>query len=403
MDTVAVDVGTACVDLAKWDGRALQVEKLPTADPCVNLTKWLDILGPNTEFRFSFRSTNAQFGSAAVVHEILMMAERRGASRLDWVRSPHAERPSMTGARWFANRHRLGHVLVMDWGSSDATCGLVDPSEYCEVDFLRSWSCDANGPMKFGSTFSELETWNDARREAKPQVELVCCGGIGSALAAKIADRTGFSRALVPEYAGCLGTIGMIVSPTVFQADVKWEPGPLDAVRLRVGLCELMNQLGHQIALAGYDFDDVFCDQFVRWGQAGDKIEFSTKCGHAPNETHLREIAVRRLAERGQSTDKHQRLELRGAMARAVIDTRQWELPPPQMAKCVQTRALAEEAVREFAPTGNITERFDLPTGALVVGPAAIREPWHITVVPAGWRAETARAGGILLRKSDEP
>src|SRR5262245_31939122 len=113
VDTVAIDVGTAFVDLAKWDGLELQIEKLPTADPVVELAGWLELLAPRKGFALSihqintgcgFANSRVKNGEEAIEH----VAWQRGASRIWHV----PVIPAHSRARWSMERHRLSCAFI---------------------------------------------------------------------------------------------------------------------------------------------------------------------------------------------------------------------------------------------------------------------------------------------------
>lgn len=400
MDTVAVDVGSAFVDLAKWDGHALQLEKLPAAHPPAALPQWLELLLPRKGFEFRFHTSRAEFNPD--VPAFRKVLKDFGASGSMYDHGISATTTSFRGARWYADRHRLGTLLALDAGVCLSRCALVEPGGSSAAYNECKWRRDTTGRIRFDETLDELAAGLSSRKDRMGNSNAVCCGGVAPVFAANFAARTGSARVLIPDHAGCMGAIGLLLSPEPFQVEAVWGPRPIDAKFLREEFARLMEELGRAITLAGYDFDDVTCKRSVRYSRAGAEVGFEAPCGPLVRDTDSPNAYLESQVEEHIRTASHETIVMGGAIIRAAVDTRQWQLPPPALVKSVATRPLDDRAVRELAPTDNLLERDALLPGAKIGGPAVIRERFHITVVPDHWTAEVSRAGGVMLRRLAE-
>jgi len=194
-----------------------------------------------------------------------------------------------------------------------------------------------------------------------------------------------------------MGALGLILCPETLQVDSSWVPRPIDAGFLREMFSKLMDELGREITSAGYDFDEVICQRYVRFIRAGAEIGFESHCGPSLREIDFPDAYLRSRIEEDETFAAGGPILMREAVIRAAVDTRQWEFPPPQAVKSVATQPLDDRCVREIAPVGDIVERNSLLPGAQVLGPAVIRDRFHLTTVPEFWKAEVSRAGGVML------
>ena len=121
-DVVNVDIGHGFVDLCKWDGRSIEVEK--AAVPAgLEPAAWIDRMSPRAGFDLVVRST--RFPSAAQA-DVASVSGVRGAGSCRIVPSDCAADPGEAAARQAANRNRLGKICSVEIGAAEVRVGLID-------------------------------------------------------------------------------------------------------------------------------------------------------------------------------------------------------------------------------------------------------------------------------------
>ncbi|MBI5765423.1 MAG: hypothetical protein HZA51_18090 [Planctomycetes bacterium] len=394
MDTVVVDVGTATVNLAKWDGRALQVEKLPTGDPITELPQWLDLLSPRRGFEFRYSSTRVSYTKPEFQRRVFDNAVHYGASQASAAMTNGGHGPGLHALRWLAGRHRLEEALGVDVGASSyrsRQLHLRGTEPECLVWPRTANRVDASRLNDAATSFAKSMRHDLAIVDSSP---LVCSGGDGPFHAAEFAAQLGRRRVIVPDYAGCFEAIGLVCMPKVFQVEQPMHDHPLSMGPLRDAFCRLMEEISGRISMDGLDFDDVTCAQWIAVRRVGETAERCVPCESSTNERDVAQSFARRI-ESG-NFDPQDLLMCR-AIASAHQDQLSLDLPPPPLATVRRTTARSGADIQSQFMHRRMVERSDLAPGATLHGPAAIREPWHVTIVPDGWIAEVAMAGGMVL------
>jgi N-methylhydantoinase A/oxoprolinase/acetone carboxylase beta subunit len=181
---------------------------------------------------------------------------------------------------------------------------------------------------------------------------LVAFGGAGPLHACALADALGMPAVLVPARAGVFSAVGLLAAPEQIDLVRTW-PTPLD----HAGLDDARAALAHDAAtLLGGD-----TATFVDGRYAGQSHELTVDSVADFHALHARRNGYAR---------KDDPVEVVAIRARASV---------------ASPIAVADLPAPERRP---------------VRGPAVIAEPDCTTWVPDGWRAETAEAGALLLRRA---
>lgn len=398
MDTVAVDVGSATANLVKWDGRTLQVEKLPTGDPITELPRWLDLLSPRRGFDFRYSSARDDESQPEIRNRVVDIAVKHGASSPPHSSTEGAFGPGHYSLSWLAARHRLSDYVGLDIGASSHRARWCQPRRTGFRFGVSQRTKNEPGHVTRGVDVASIM---DGLRHLSPDVStppLICSGGDGPLVAADLASQFKLRRVIVPDYAGCFEALGLVCMPNVFHVEQSLHDQILSMGPLRDAFSKLMEEVSRRISMVGLDFDDVTCTWGVTLSRRGEHTEKFDIGVRAMDE---REI-IRSFAQHSQSDGVAPNdIIMRRAFASAQTDTSAVELPPPPLATARHTAALSDAEVRSLFSRGAIIERHALVPGATIDGPVAIREPWHVTIVPDGWTAEVALAGGIVLTLQD--
>ncbi|MEK6642600.1 MAG: hydantoinase/oxoprolinase family protein [Planctomycetota bacterium] len=287
-------------------------------------------------------------------------------------------------------------ALGIDGGASIVK-GQWSPIGNCRISLLSLPRPATDKPATTIRALSDAIRKQNSRFQEGSQHSLICFGGWGPLVAAALAEELETRELLIPDYAGCFDVLGSILQGNNYQAMKALDDQPLSMEVLH-GVCrELMEEIAKQISLDGLDFDDVTCRQWVKVGRRGWNDNQFLLCNSRMSE-HDITLANKGPGDSGQ--DRVDDLVMRQAVASARFDVTAVELPSPPSVTTRRTTVMPDDEIRRYLISGKVIERCELAQGARVDGPAAIREPWHLTVVPAGWRAEVAIAGGILLRRA---
>ncbi len=398
MDTVAVDVGTATVNLIKWDGRTLQVEKLPTGDPVVGLPLWLDLLSPRPGFEFRYSSTRHDASQPDIRNQVIAIAVNHGASSPSDSNTEDTFGPGHYALSWLAARHRLSDYIGLDIGATAHRARWLQPRK---TGFRFGVGRRVKNKPGHATRGVDVASIMEGMQRLSPDVSappLICSGGDGPLVAAELAMQFGLRQVIVPDYAGCFEALGLFCMPKVFHVEQPMHDQSFSIGPLRDAFLKLMEEVSRRISMVGLDFDDVTCSQGVTLSRL-DELAVQLDIGvRALNEQEI----IHSFAQYSQSDEVAPRdIIMRRAYASAQTDTSALELLPPPLATARHTAALSDAEVRTRFSCGAIVERHTLGHGETINGPVAIREPWHMTIVPDGWVAEIALAGGIVLTNRD--
>lgn len=399
MDTVAADVGTATVNLVKWDGRALQVEKLPTGAPITELPRWLDLLSPRPGFEFRYSSTCVGYSKPPHVEKVLDIASQHGASHQSYSNAEDTFGPGHHALSWLAARHRMIDYLGLDIGATAHRARWCQPRR---TGFRFGAGKRVENKPGHATRGVDVVSIMEGLRHLSPDVStppLICSGGDGPLMAAELATQFGLRQVIVPDYAGSFEALGLVCMPKVFHVEQSMNGQSLSMRPLRDAFLKLLEEISRRISMVGLDFDDVTCSQGVTLSMPGEHAKQIDIGVRALDE---REI-IRSFAQYSQSNEVAANdLIMRRAFASATVDTSAIQFPPPPLSTVRNTAALSDADVHTRNWNGAMVERHILRPGETINGPVAIREPWHVTIVPKGWVAEIAMAGGIVLTNRDD-
>jgi N-methylhydantoinase A len=203
---------------------------------------------------------------------------------------------------------------------------------------------------------------------------LIAFGGAAPLHAARLADKLGITRIIVPAGAGVASAVGFLRAPFAYDV-VRSRHMRLDAFDPAV-----LNSLGHETSIA-----------------------LPVRPLHAADAALLRdEFHTRYAAQYGRSVAG---VELEILTISLRIET---AAPPPhcwpEVSTCPAPPPLHRRPVFDAA-TGTLTDtpiywRPDLPAGSSLAGPAVIAEPQTSTLVPARFDAQIDAAGNIVLQRN---
>ncbi|MFQ5422402.1 MAG: hydantoinase/oxoprolinase family protein [Phycisphaerae bacterium] len=406
--SVAIDVGTASVDLCSWHGGNLLIDKVPFADPISMLPHWLERLSPPPRFELVLRSTwdgidgaqEERFRDAAMTF---------GARWLRIVAADCPADPGVAAARQAADRLRLGVVWSVEIGATRATTARVDRRGAAAC--LRHLPLPASlkdSPPSGESLDPDLRRLFRAERRpdgspAPSRVPLVCFGGAGPTLATAIADCCGASSVVIPVHAGTLACIGLLISDIVLDFRETWPPRPLNMPFLRQAFLRLMDSACDAVAAEGYDLDDTICDRTVEMAPAGSASAVRVEADAlAEAALLLKRFRQTWTAAHGSAETNHP-IEIRAAAVRATVATTKPPLPLPNLPHGGSNPASAsqEARTRKSRSAGGCVRRYELPPGATVHGPATITERHTETRVGAGWSAVVQPTSDLWLQRED--
>ncbi len=403
--SVAIDVGTASVDLCSWHGRNLLVDKVPFADPISGLPHWLERLSPPRRFELVSRSIWDDIDGTRE-ERLRDVAATRGARSLRIVAADCPADPGVAAARQAADRLRLGAIRSVEIGAAHVTTARVDRRGV--ATFLRHVAL----PVALRVSPPSGEALDPSLRRlfgAKPEPDgsiapsdapLVCFGEFGPALATAIADCCGASSVVIPVHAASLACIGLLIADIVLDFRETWRPRPLNMPFLREAFLRLMDAACDAVAAEGYDLDDTICDRMVEMAPAGSanviRIEADALADSAPL---LKRFGKTWMAAHGAIETNHP-IEIRAAAVRATVATTKPSLPLPQGGP-----SLASD-LPDAEPRGSRSDecrvrRHELLPGVTLHGPVMITERHTQTRVGVGWRAVVQPTGDLWLQRKD--
>jgi N-methylhydantoinase A/oxoprolinase/acetone carboxylase beta subunit len=183
---------------------------------------------------------------------------------------------------------------------------------------------------------------------------LVAFGGAGPLHACALADALDMAAVVIPARAGVLSAVGLLTSPRQRDLVRSW-PWPLD----NAGVGDALRRLGRQVAELVGD---------------GAEVTTAVDCRYL-GQSHELTVAT--------PADFHEAHRSRNGFAR-----------PDEPVEVVALRATAARPA-----AGSVA---DLATvvRAAAVGPMAVAEPDCSIWIPAGWVAEPAEAGALVLRRT---
>jgi len=291
LDTVAIDVGSAYVGLCKWDGETLLARKVPVCSRSDGGRDWLDRLQPARPFHLLYRCTHAEYAREAP-DDLREWAVRHEAKGFRFLTTETATDPALAAARYAADHHRLGAIVVSEIGARHATLAVQT----------------ANGDRLAGDSISlDSETAADLPDIARAlsrvitdagiqpgntdvhRLPLVCGGGAGPEIAARLAERCQLNHVLIPAHAGAMTTVGMLMADIVLNVREDFGRAPFELTALRAGFLRLMDRASTAITMEGYDLDNAVCRRVAELAFAGGKPGIELDCDNLADGESLLE------------------------------------------------------------------------------------------------------------------
>jgi N-methylhydantoinase A len=236
---------------------------------------------------------------------------------------------------------------------------------------------------------------------------MIAFGGNGPVHACAIASELGMHRILVPKTAPGFSALGVLVADYVVDV-VRSYVTPLSQVdlpRLRALMAEVEGEVAKEIEPTGLDDSVVTRTLSVQMCYPGQNFDMSVPCPEAASldETGLLDLAARfhdlHEAERGFAFRNQQPI-VRGVRLEARGDTPK----PDHLAEVgTVTDAAAAKVGTRLAFFGHEwvdTPRYDgtrLASGAQIVGPALVEEPFTVLVLPPGATAALDDLGNYAV------
>ncbi len=237
---------------------------------------------------------------------------------------------------------------------------------------------------------------------------MIAFGGAAPLHAARLADKLGLSRVIVPANAGVGSAVGFLLAPVAYEVVRSrylrlsaFEPAAINAV-----LAEMEEEARQVVALAGDASVTLQRHAFARYVGQGHEIKIALP------EGALTEVSGDALKEAFEA-------EYRRQYARTVpgldVEVLTWSLvasgsQPPATAlpeteenpaPPSERRRVVEMPGAECSTEVALLSRDDLLPGQRLDGAAAIEERQTTTLVPAGFSARVNAAGDLILERSD--
>lgn len=241
---------------------------------------------------------------------------------------------------------------------------------------------------------------------------LVAFGGGAPLHAARLAQKLGICRVLVPAGAGVGSAIGFLQAPMAFEV-VRSAQGRLSGLDLTAAnhmLAEMSDEAFAVVLPAaravGLGREALRCERIVelRYEGQGHELRIVVPEGRLDSSA---------LAGLGESFERAYQRVYGLRVPGSEVEIVSWMLTlatPPSPATGVVVPPMSSEAVAEGARLAWEAARGEtmdfkrywrprLAPGASLSGPALIGEPETTTVVPAGWRLRVDSAGHLLLEE----
>jgi hypothetical protein len=263
IDTICFDCDDAEVQLCKWDGSELKVERLGVTDSPAVVADGIRRLGPRPRFRLLYRI--AEDTTKVQSHDLEILCRKLGASYVRRLPLDIQTDPGLTAARQAADQHRLGGIVCVERRKTSVQFAAVD----LRGDVLVHSRCNETHEDEICTALARLQ--EEAKDHIGSDTTLVVYGYASSATeAVHIGQLCGFRQVLIPDYAASLSVVGMLMVNLVIQLRTPESAIPLDRRRIRETFVRLMDEASRQVTLEGYDIDDTLCERLVETSQDGE-------------------------------------------------------------------------------------------------------------------------------------
>ncbi|WP_111642326.1 hydantoinase/oxoprolinase family protein [Marinimicrobium alkaliphilum] len=221
---------------------------------------------------------------------------------------------------------------------------------------------------------------------------LCCFGGAGGLHVCALAEALGMNKALVPIHGGVLSALGMLVAPRERQLSrtLQQPLAALDSEQLERELAALAADGRAQLEREGVEPDAIHANPSLDLRYQG--------------QTYTLNVPYTTLAAATEAFHEahRQRYGHRLDMAVELVNVRQQVLAPSAaltLPSGDEGSAPVPLEIRELPAIGAcpVYQRDQLPSGALVTGPALVCETVSTTLIGVGWSAEVDGFGNLLL------
>ncbi len=251
----------------------------------------------------------------------------------------------------------------------------------------------ANATMERAIRVISLERGHDPR-----DFTLVCFGGAGAMHAADLANSLGIPRVLVPQAAGILSALGMLLADFIrdYSQTLLVPSSELDATELENAFQRLEQRAEHEYADEGFSNDQITLERSVDMRYVGQGYELDVPmCRELESTFH--ELHHRRYGY----SDPERPTEIVNVRLRALGETEKPSLPDRDLATEDASPAVIGQQLMVFDGTEHeaaLIDRTKLKPGNRVHGPALVVEYSTTTVVPPNFTLEVDRYENLILQ-----
>jgi N-methylhydantoinase A len=305
--------------------------------------------------------------------------------------------PTVTDANLLLGRLSPEHFLggaapLYPEAAMDAVAALAAAMRLSPLEAAEGIVRVANATMERAIRVISLERGYDPR-----DFVLVCFGGAGGMHAAELARALGFGKVLVPEGAGALSALGMLLadvskdySQTLLLPTAHLERGALEAAFRKLeqkALAELREE--------GFDRARVFLERSLDLRYVGQGFELTVPFG-ADFEAAFHRLHQRRYGY----ADRRRATEVVNLRLKAVGRTEKPKFRPKEPRGARLSAAVLGEIPMVFSGRkfrGQLIDRALLDPGHRFSGPALVVEYSTTTVVPPDFSCSVNRWGDLVL------
>ncbi|HEX2825974.1 MAG TPA: hydantoinase/oxoprolinase family protein [Burkholderiales bacterium] len=316
------------------------------------------------------------------------------------------------------------HATVTD---ADCTMGMLDPERFAggrvRLEPARAEAAvqrDVAKPLKVNAAIgalaiSEIVTENMANAARVHAMELgktvekytlIAFGGAAPLHAARLADKLGVERVIIPVSASVGSALGFLTAPVAFQAVRSWYQlvAAIDTAHANRLLGEMEAQATEVVRTAAGDAPlTTNRIAYMRYAGQGHEIPVSLPAG---------ELVAGAIAELAQRFDEAYRALYGRVIPNMAVEIMSWSVTvstqverapaaqplPPAAAEAVSTRRMFEPKLAKWLNVP-VYERRNMPPGAQAQGPALIVEDQTTVVVTSDFDAAIDSLGYIVLDK----
>jgi N-methylhydantoinase A len=250
----------------------------------------------------------------------------------------------------------------------------------------------ANATMERAIRVISMERGYDPR-----DFTLVCFGGAGAMHAAALARSLGIPRILVPQAAGILSALGMLLADYVrdYSQTLLLPMHGLEPAVLEAAFEELEGKARDEYREEGFAAEGVHTERSVDMRYVGQGFELDV-----PVSADLAGAFHERHEKRYGYSDPGRPVELVNVRVRAVARTEKPPLPESDLVGEDASAAVLGEHAMVFSGErfpAKLVERAQLHPGNRIDGPALIVEYSTTTVVPPDFHCRVDQWGNLIL------